>query len=88
MASFVHLDYSMQHPGVARAGRALDTLKGFGFDKFAQSVRKSYGAWVERRRQAAEDDKLWNLALTDARVMAELSRAMSAGAASDIRKYY
>ena len=45
-------------------------------------------SWNERRRQAAEDDKLWNLALTDARVMAELSRAMSSEASVDLRKYY
>ena len=32
--------------------------------------------------------RLWSLALTDARVMAELSRAMHSDAAVDIRKYY
>ena len=52
------------------------------------SLRASAKSWNDRRVQAAEDDKLWNLALTDARVMAELSRAMSSDAAADIRKYY
>ncbi len=92
MTSFVHLEYSMQHPGVVRAGRAVDTIKGSGIVALAhslgQAVRKSYEAWIESRRQASEDDKLWQLALTDARVMAELSRAMSSDAANDLRKYY
>ena len=35
--------------------------------------------WAAARRQAAEDEKLWQVALTDARVMADISRAMSQG---------
>ena len=37
------------------------------------------------RRQRMEDDKLWGIALTDARVMADLSRAMSRDALRDTR---
>jgi hypothetical protein len=146
MASFVHLDYSVQHPGVVRAGTALDNLKTLAqrfegtrgtaalllaavvagvvtalsqvVDRWtdghalaawlvmwaiafaalallaaplrtvAGGLKGAVAAWSAKRRQAAEDDKLWNLALTDARVMAELSRAMSADAAADIRRYY
>lgn len=43
---------------------------------------------AEARRQQAEDRRFWDVALTDARVMADLSRAMSADAARDIRGYY
>jgi hypothetical protein len=39
------------------------------------------------RRQAREDRRLWEVALTDARVMADLSRAM-ASASRDLRTYY
>jgi len=146
MASFVHLEYSTEHPGVARAGRAVESLKGIArsfegsrgtaslllaaivsglvaastqlVDRWTDghamaawmvlwaiafaalallasplrtvtaAVRSGLRNWAEQRRQAAEDDKLWNLALTDARVMAELSRAMSSEAAADLRKYY
>ena len=146
MTSFVHLEYSTQHPGVVRAGNAINSISGIArnFDgargtaslllaavvagllvvtseivsnwtdghalaawimmwavafaglallaapiaQAAIGFKGSFQAWNERRLQAAEDDKLWNLALTDARVMAELSRAMSSDAASDIRKYY
>ncbi|HEY8359305.1 MAG TPA: hypothetical protein VIL30_17790 [Ramlibacter sp.] len=45
-------------------------------------------AWSEARKQRAEDDKLWAVALTDARVMADLSRAMSAEADRSARQYY
>jgi hypothetical protein len=54
----------------------------------AVGLRASYQAWAAGRKQAAEDDKLWSLALTDARVMAEISRAMSSDAARDVRGDY
>jgi hypothetical protein len=43
--------------------------------------------WAAARKRHAEDDQLWQLALTDARVMADISRAMSAGAAQDVKAY-
>lgn len=51
-------------------------------------LRRALRAWGAARRRAAEDERLWNVALTDARVMADLSRAMSAAAARDIKQYY
>lgn len=51
-------------------------------------VRDGLKAWSASRKQAAEDRKLWALALTDARVMADLSRAMSRDALRDVRGYY
>jgi hypothetical protein len=51
-------------------------------------ARKRLQAWSAARKQAAEDEKLWNVALSDARVMADLSRAMSAAAERDIKQYY
>ena len=50
-------------------------------------LRTSYKAWVESRRQAAEDQRTWSVALQDARVMADLSRAMSAAAERNLRKH-
>ena len=43
-------------------------------------LRTGYKAWMESRRLAAEDQRTWNAALQDARIMADLSRAMSAAA--------
>lgn len=52
------------------------------------ALRHSLKAWAAARKQAAEDAKLWTVALSDARVMADLSRAMSAAAERDIKQYY
>ncbi len=54
----------------------------------AIALRAGLKRWAAARKQAAEDDQLWKLALTDARVMADISRAMSAGATRDIKTYY
>lgn len=146
MTSFVHVEYSTQHPGVVRVGQAFEALGALvrrfegtrgtaslllaavvagllaissqwverwtdghamaawmvmwaiAFAALAllaaplrtvtTSLKSGFARWSAKRRQAAEDDQLWNLALSDARVMAELSRAMSSDAAGDIRRYY
>jgi hypothetical protein len=54
----------------------------------ATALRAGAKRWAAARRQAAEDEKLWKIALTDARVMADISRAMSADAVRDIKTYY
>jgi hypothetical protein len=54
----------------------------------AAALRPVLKRWNAARKQAAEDEKLWNVALTDARVMADISRAMSADAVRDLKTYY
>jgi len=54
----------------------------------ATAMRAAAQRWSAARKQAAEDRQLWNLALTDARVMADISRAMSADAVRDVKAYY
>lgn len=54
----------------------------------AKALRAGMLRWAAARKQAAEDQKLWNLAMTDARVMADISRAMSASALRDLKTYY
>lgn len=39
-------------------------------------ARSGYRAWVSSRQQAAADERIWNAALQDARLMADLARAM------------
>ncbi|MEP6791646.1 MAG: hypothetical protein ABI907_09760 [Ramlibacter sp.] len=46
-------------------------------------IRKQLQAWAVERRQNAADEQLWSVALTDARVMADISRAMNAGASGN-----
>jgi hypothetical protein len=52
-----------------------------------QGARSTWSQAAASRRQAAQDRELWALALTDARVMAELSRAMSRDSLRDVRVY-
>jgi hypothetical protein len=40
------------------------------------------------RREAKADRQLWTIAVTDARVMADISRAMSAEGSRGVRQYY
>jgi hypothetical protein len=51
------------------------------------ALRDGLQAWAVRRKEAAEDRKLWEIALHDARVMADLSRTMSSEALRDPRYY-
>ena len=52
------------------------------------TVRTGLKAWNERRLQAAQDEQYWQAALADARIMADISRAMSSAALEDVRRYY
>ena len=70
---------------VAFASLALLTAPA---KRAAIALRSGLKLWAVARRQAREDDQLWQLALTDARVMADISRAMSADATRDLKVYY
>ncbi len=54
----------------------------------AISLRSGYAGFKASRKQAAEDQKFWDIALTDARVMADISRAMAASASRDTKSYF
>ena len=70
---------------VAFAGLALLAAPA---RRAATALRTALKAWNERRIQAAQDEQYWQAALTDARLMADISRAMSAAALKDIKAYY
>jgi hypothetical protein len=54
----------------------------------AVSAKARLARGAAARRQARADRQLWHAALTDARVMADLSRAMTAqGVSHDLRRY-
>jgi hypothetical protein len=146
MTSFVHVEYSIEHPGIARVERAAETVREVvrGFDgargaatlllaaivaallvvanqvvdtwteghllaawivlwtigfaalallasparSLGRSLRAALRSGTEARRQAREDRRTWEVALTDARVMADISRAMTRDASRDLRTYY
>jgi hypothetical protein len=54
----------------------------------AVALRVGLKRRAEARKRAAEDEQLWQLALTDARVMADINRAMSSAALRDLKAYY
>ena len=146
MTRFIHIDQPLQHPGVARAQTAVQSIQSAArsFDgargaatlllaaivsallvvanhlietwsdghllvgwialwcvafaslallaapmrRAAGSLRMGWTAWKDARKSLQEDQKLWNVALKDARVMADLGRAMSRDSLRDVRYYY
>jgi hypothetical protein len=58
----------------------------------ARRATRGVRAWLREvraaRREARSDRQLWNVAVTDARVMADISRAMSAEGSRSVRQYY
>lgn len=53
----------------------------------SRSLRTRLRAFSARRQQDADDRRLWDSALTDARVMADLARTMNVDAARDLKFY-
>jgi hypothetical protein len=52
------------------------------------ALRVAGRSWTESRRRAAEDQRTWNVAIKDPRIMAELNHAMGVATVNDIRRYY
>ncbi|AVP56582.1 hypothetical protein [Pulveribacter suum] len=50
-------------------------------------LRQGAREWSAARRRALDDERTWNAALHDARLMADLSRAMNGIAVEDLRRY-
>ena len=77
--SFVSAGYSVQHLGALRSDATAS---------FFDILRKKYLDWNERRLRDHNDDQFWQAALQDARIMADISRAMNAAALRDVKPYY
>ena len=52
------------------------------------ALRSGVQTWAESRRRVAEDERTWQVAMKDPRIMAELNHAMGIPTVEDIRKYY
>ena len=70
------------------AGMAALALLAMPMRRAAVNLRNGLKAWKESRKAFKEDQKLWNVALQDSRVMADLSRAMSRDGMREVRGYY
>jgi hypothetical protein len=146
MTNFVHVDQPFEHPGVARAERAIDLIvdrtRAFRRSSSAATLllaamvsavlvaaNQLIGTWTEGhllaawivmwtvafaalallaapaaraasslraamsrraadRQKASEDERLWQAAHDDARVMADIGRAMTSDAMRKTRPYY
>lgn len=103
MARFENSELSIEHPGITRVSRGVEALGNFNsthaglaalafigspIRRVAAKLGAALQKQAEARRARREDERLWNVALTDARVMADLSRAMSRDAARDVRGFY
>ncbi|ANY61005.1 hypothetical protein MA05_01480 [Comamonas aquatica] len=64
---------TIAHPTTRQAPQAL-------FPWLIAIAAQQWKAWKAARRAVRADELTWNMALQDARVMADLSRAMSATA--------
>jgi hypothetical protein len=102
MARFVQVEYPVQHAGVVRFTRGFEALASFSVTRgvlhalaligspvtrLAARVGAGFAGLAAARRQRKADEQLWNIALNDARVMADLSRAMSREALRDARYF-
>ena len=56
----------------------------------AQSLSKGYKSWAADRRADAADEQMWDVAMADARVMADISRNMNVSTRTRrlMRSYY
>jgi hypothetical protein len=102
MTRFVNVAHPIEHPGVARFERVAAAVAGFHplsatlaalawvgapVRSVAAKIGRGLAARAARRVAARQDQLLWQLALTDARIMADLSRAMSDSARRDVKVY-
>ncbi len=103
MARFIQADFPVEHAGVTRFVQGFAAVRGLYTTRFVLHVLALVGAPVTAagaklraaraaraaaRKERREDEKLWNIALSDARVMADLSRGMGRDAMRDTRCYF
>ncbi|AOG24256.1 hypothetical protein [Acidovorax sp. RAC01] len=50
-------------------------------------IRRAVKSWAQSRRRAADDQRTWQVAMRDPRIMAELNHAMGIAGVEDLRKY-
>ncbi|RYF30775.1 MAG: hypothetical protein EOO23_04340 [Comamonadaceae bacterium] len=72
---------------VAFAGLALLAAPA---RRASEALITGFKGWTAARREAAQDEQLWQVALTDARVMADISRSMNLSVRAQrlMRSYY
>jgi hypothetical protein len=92
MARFIQVEFPLQHGGITRFTRGFEAIGSYSIThavlhalavigspvtRLTGKLGTGLAALVAASRQRKADEKIWKVALTDARVMADLSRAMS-----------
>ncbi len=84
MTSFVHVDVPLQHAGVVRFERAAEwvrsTLESRPLLRLLAAIGRPVVDALAAWRQSAADARFMDAARFDARLMADISRAMDAEA--------
>ncbi len=84
MTTFVHVDMPAQHPAVDRFERVIEWFRPAAQARAALAVLEAIGrpvlSLIDSLRQAREDARFLEAARFDARLMADISRAMDAEA--------
>ncbi len=91
MTSFVRTDAqtaNIHHAGIERVQRAAENLGTYSHLTAAfAKLRQAAQSFAAARRRAKEEDRHYNRALREARMIADLSRAMNGLAVENIRRY-
>ena len=86
MTTFVHPTFSMQHVGAARAANLAQGIQAV-IAAPLRRISQAVAGYLAHSRTASQDHQLWEMALADARVMADISRAMKQGAPNKVAFY-
>src|SRR6218665_1395348 len=68
--------WAERHQWAARPALAALPLRAPPTRRAGLALRGAARSWAERRRRAAEDERTWQAALRDPRIMAEIERAL------------
>lgn len=88
MTSFVHVDFPRVHPGVERAERTVELLTPVvkALAAMREPVVRFFGSLAEARRLTIQNAQYRAAAMQDARLMADISRAMASAADSALAR--
>ena len=87
MTSFVRTDAIAGHAGWERVQRAAENVSTSPLRSAMAFIANAGKNWVEAHRRAKEEEHHYNHALREARMIADLSRAMNGLAVDNIRRY-
>jgi hypothetical protein len=90
MTSFVQPHFATSHPGADRLEAAVAAVQTGAKNlsgslalfaaparQMSNNLRAGWASWIITRKATANDERMWSIALQDARVMADITCAIS-----------